>query len=197
MFKIQLEDSGEFVRQPHGGVYWHDIQDAQIAARFLVEHGFLCKVVRYPKDDDFMLIQRETWGANSSLVNANHSNWQRLFGMKLVTDVISIGDTDMFGSVRSLQEQHQGSGWNDIRYNYLILPDGSVLVGRGFGVIPAGKGKCRNTVSVCFCVSDGEGISGEQFVGFTNLCRYLHDNKVRVKGVRKSIDHASSLLGII
>lgn len=196
MFKIQLEDSGEFVRQPRGGVYWHDIQDAQMAARLLIDHGFLCKVVRYPKDDDFVLIQRETWGADSSLVNANHSNWHRLFGMKLVTDVVSVSDTDMFSSVRLLQEQHKSDGWNDIRYNYLILPDGSVLVGRGFGVVPAGKGKCRNIVSVCFCVCEDVFVY-EQLVGFTNLLGYLHDNKVRVKGVGKGIDHASYLLGII
>ncbi len=36
--------------------------------------------------------------------------------------------------MRAIQRMHQKQGWDDIGYNYVIMPSGRVYEGRGFGI---------------------------------------------------------------
>ncbi len=50
--------------------------------------------------------------------------------------------------VRSIQDYHMDhNGWNDIGYNFLVAPDGTIFEGRGWGIVGAHAG--ANTLGLC------------------------------------------------
>jgi peptidoglycan hydrolase-like protein with peptidoglycan-binding domain len=61
--------------------------------------------------------------------------------------------------IRSFQRQHQGNGWGDIGYNFLIDAWGNIYEGRGLNMVGAHAGG-QNTpnIGVCFI---GDGRTGE------------------------------------
>lgn len=85
----------------------------------------------------FWIRARKLWRANAPKDTPTRDDWSR--GVTLVvhhtagaaprTAPLEVDE------MRNIQRMHQRTnGWNDIGYNYVIMPSGRVYEGRGFGV---------------------------------------------------------------
>lgn len=85
----------------------------------------------------FWIRGRRNWGAKPPKNAVTRDPWGR--GVTLVVHHTAGGAprTKLAEEqeMRAIQRLHQlGRGWNDIGYNYVIMPSGRVYEGRGFGI---------------------------------------------------------------
>lgn len=88
----------------------------------------------------FWIRGRKHWRANAPQDVPTRDDWTRDVTL-VVHHTAGNAPLTLAGEVdemRGIQRQHQRTnGWNDIGYNYVIMPSGRVYEGRGFGVVGA------------------------------------------------------------
>lgn len=78
--------------------------------------------------------------------------------------------------LRGIQSFHMGAQrcWSDIAYNYIVMADGSVYEGRGFGVIGAhAPGWNKRGIGVCFAGDGREHVSPQAVAAYHKLIKRL------------------------
>ncbi len=78
--------------------------------------------------------------------------------------------------MRGIQDFHMGPsrGWNDIAYNYVIMPSGRVLEGRGFEVVGAHAPRFNTRgIGICFAGTGDKQLNDKQLAAYNNLIRRL------------------------
>lgn len=88
----------------------------------------------------FWIRGRKHWRANAPKDTPTRDDWTG--GVTLVVHhTAGLAPFTLEGEVqemRGIQRQHQATnGWNDIGYNYVVMPSGRVYEGRGYGVVGA------------------------------------------------------------
>lgn len=102
----------------------------------------------------FWIRGRRHWRANAPANTPTRDNWAG--GATLVVHhtagAAPVGRAGEIEEMRAIQRHHQrGQGWNDIGYNYVIMPSGRVYEGRGYDVVGAHtKGHNTHTIGVSF-----------------------------------------------
>lgn len=71
-------------------------------------------------------------------------------------------------NLETIDKWHRERGWNSIGYNFLIVKDGGIHVGRPIEKIPAhAKGHNKNSIGIC--LTGDKKFSEEQFQSAANL----------------------------
>lgn len=128
---------------PSGWTYWRNEWPTRMAAelrlnayRALGWRGHVFEI------DELELVGRDDWGARPPKDAPTRDDWTNApLVWHHTADAISMRSDrgDNIDHMRSMQYFHQYvRGWDDIAYNFIVFPNGDVLVGRGFGVRGAG-----------------------------------------------------------
>jgi hypothetical protein len=107
------------------------------------------------------IISRNTWRANPTNRPIHALAPNRRTGFVVHHSVSGSGSTPdgAMALIRSFQRLHQGNGWGDIGYNFLIDAWGNIYEGRGLNMVGAHAGG-HNTANVGVCFI-GDGRTGE------------------------------------
>lgn len=102
----------------------------------------------------FWILGRKNWQANAPQSIPTRDTWEG--GCTLVVHhTAGLAPTTRAGEIqemRGIQRQHQRTnGWNDIGYNYVIMPSGRVWEGRGYNIVGAHTANLNtHTIGVSF-----------------------------------------------
>ena len=151
----------------------------------------------------FWIRCRRLWGAVAPTDTPTRDDWSR--GVTLV--VHHTAGTAPYGEgaerqeMRNIQRQHQrANGWNDIGYNYVIMPSGRVYEGRGFNVRGAHTANHNTgTIGVSFAgnydVNKPTARSIAAYHALRLRLRVKGAKVVRVRGHRQMPDQSTACPG--
>ena len=126
---------------PSGWTYWRDEWPTKAAAEMrLAAYRAQGMTGHVFEIDELTLVERSIWNARPAR-NVVRDDWTNApLVWHHTADAYTGGNRARnIDHAQSMQYFHQNvRGWSDIAYNFLVFPNGDVLVGRGFGVRGAG-----------------------------------------------------------
>lgn len=162
----------------------------KIAAN-LREQGYETRL--HKLEEPIEIIGRGTWGARAPL-SVTRDYWTD--GVDIIVHhtagAVPLFNTRIleFRIARQIQLQHMAKGWSDIGYNYLIMPSGRILTGRGFGVRGAHvENHNTDTCGISF-VGDysKKRPTPEAIDAYRKLRRELERNGAKIRRTRRHSD---------
>lgn len=135
----------------------------------------------------FWIRRRHSWLAQPPK-KITYDNWRK--GVTLVVHHTAgyapRNENQEIQEMRSIQRQHKANGWDDIGYNYVIMPSGRVYEGRGFNIVGAHTYLHNTgTIGVSFAGNyDVTRPTRAQLIAFKQLRRWLRKRGARVTKIR-------------
>lgn len=136
----------------------------------------------------FWIRGRAKWGSMPPHGSRTFDSWSR--GVTLVVHHTAgrapKTEADELVEMRSIQHAHFANGWNDIGYNYVIMPSGRVYEARGYGVRGAHTLMHNtNTIGVSFAGNYDEARPSRASIrAYRQLVRLLAQHGARIDRVR-------------